>query len=92
MAGRLSEAAYARRAQRLGPDHATRTWAAASHLTASPNLWAELAALRGGAQPEPWIEASLTAHLAGSRADAERRLEAMAAALAGESADERRTR
>jgi hypothetical protein len=93
VAGRLSEEAYARRARRMGPEHAARSWAAASHLTASPNLWAELAALRGvrGARPPgPWIEASLAAHLAASRADVERRLRAMAAVLE-DPADERRS-
>jgi transcriptional regulator with XRE-family HTH domain len=92
VAARLSEAAFERRTRRLGPDQAGRSWASASHLTASPNLWAELAALRGadGArEPGPWLEASLESHLAASRAEVERRLSAMAAVLE-EPDDERR--
>jgi transcriptional regulator with XRE-family HTH domain len=83
-AARLSEAAFARRAHRLAPEQAGASWAAGSHLTPSPRLWPELASLRGRAvarEPGPWIEASLEAHLAASKGELERRLDAMAAAL-----------
>jgi transcriptional regulator with XRE-family HTH domain len=94
-AARLSEAAFARRARRLSPGHTARTWAGASHLTPSPALWPELAALRGrpGArEPGPWIEASLEAHLAAAKGELRHRLDAMAAALGDtEEAVERRS-
>lgn len=83
-ASRLSEGAFARRRRRLDPAHVGATWAAASHLTASPGLWAELASLRGrpGARaPGPWIEASLERALRRSQAELKRRLDHMARAL-----------
>ena len=79
-ASQLSEAAFARRARRLRPDEVGPTWAAASHLTPSPELWPEVAALRGGDEGE-WIEASLERHLERSQAELERRLDAMAGVL-----------
>jgi hypothetical protein len=76
----LSEAAFARRAHRVAPEHVGATWAAASHLTPSPELWAEIAALRAG-DDDDWIRASLERHLEHSNAELDRRLEAMAGAL-----------
>ena len=55
--------------------------AGASHLTASPALWRELASLRGREPPGPWLERSLEAHLERTRAELARRVEAMAEAL-----------
>jgi hypothetical protein len=51
-----------------------------------PDLWRELASLRGepGARaPGPWLERSLSRHLARSRHELERRLDRMAEAAAG---------
>ena len=65
--------------------HDDDSWAARSHLTDSPDLWAELASLRGedGAEPAgPWLKTSLEQHLERSRADLDRRVGAMARALA----------
>jgi MoxR-like ATPase len=93
-AARLSEAAFERRERRLQPEQLGGTWAGASHVTPSPQLWRELAALRGrrGApEPGPWIAESLERHLERSRADLQRRLDAMAQALEDlEEVDERR--
>ncbi len=80
----LSEGTFARRLARRQPDTAM-SWGASSHPTPSPNLWAELAALRNerGAPPcGPWLEESLRAHLESMRAELARRLAAMSAALA----------
>jgi transcriptional regulator with XRE-family HTH domain len=89
-AARLSQAGFARRAARLTPAHAQDTWAGASHLTPSPDLSAELHALRGGEPAGPWLEERLEAHLAASRAELQRRLDAMASAL-DDIEDERRS-
>ncbi|HYZ78503.1 MAG TPA: hypothetical protein VE596_14140 [Gaiellaceae bacterium] len=51
-----------------------------------PNLWRELASLRGEPGPRPpgpWIERSLERHLARSQRELARRLDRMAAAAAG---------
>jgi peptidase M28-like protein len=85
LAGRLSEPAFARRAERLRREAGGDSWAGASHLTASPGLWAELAALRGeaGARPAgPWIERSLRRHAERTRAELDRRVAAMSRAIA----------
>jgi transcriptional regulator with XRE-family HTH domain len=80
----LSAAAFAQHGERRRRQHDDDSWAARSHLTDSPDLWAELAALRGepGARkPGPWIGRSLQQHLKRSRADLDRRVDAMARAL-----------
>ena len=80
----LSQEAFTRQAARTRIQHDDDSWAARSHLTDSPELWAELASLRGedGAEPVgPWLTASLEQHLARSRADLDRRVAAMARAL-----------
>jgi Iap family predicted aminopeptidase len=84
LAPRLSAAAFARHAHRRTPDGCGDSWAQASHLTASPELWAEIASLTGrpGAQARgPWIEQSLERHLADMREELARRIEAMARTL-----------
>jgi len=84
LAPRLSQAAFARHARRRTAAGCGDSWARASHLTASPDLWAEIAALTGreGAQaPGPWLEQSLERHLEDTRAELSRRLEAMATVL-----------
>jgi Iap family predicted aminopeptidase len=61
-------------------------WGAMGDADPGPDLWRELASLRGepGARkPGPWLEASLRRHLERSRRELERRLDRMAQAAAG---------
>lgn len=84
LAPRLSEAAFATHAHRRGPAGCGDSWAQASHLTESPQLWAEIASLTGraGAEaPGPWIDRSLKEHLARAQEMLSARVEAMASAL-----------
>jgi hypothetical protein len=88
VAPKLSRAAFARHAARLGPEGCGPSWAQASHLTACPDLWAEIASLSGraGAEaPGPWIARSLKRHRTQARVERKRRVEAMASALDGTS-------
>jgi hypothetical protein len=80
LAPRLSREAFARHARRRGPGGCGDSWALASHLTPSPDLWEEIAALRGR-EPAPWVERSLEQHLERAREERARRLEAMARTL-----------
>ena len=60
---------------RRQPEHPRLSWAARNHLTDSPNLWDELASLRGeaGAQPPgAWIDRSLQGHIERTSADLDR--------------------
>jgi hypothetical protein len=62
------------------------SWPAKSHLTRTPNLWREIASIRGeaGSRPfGPWVTASLRRHEARCASEAARRTAALAAALAG---------
>jgi len=84
LAPKLSQAAFARHSERLEPSGCGPSWAQASHLTASPDLWAEIASLsgrRGAEAPGPWIERSLKRHRKHARAELKRRVEAMTSAL-----------
>ena len=84
LAPKLSQAAFAIHAARREPGGCGPSWAQASHLTSSPDLWAEIASLSGrkGAEAAgPWIERSLKRHLKQARAEVKRRVEAMASAL-----------
>jgi Iap family predicted aminopeptidase len=66
-------------------DHAGRAWGARHH-TPSPNLWRELAALRGerGAPAAgPWVDASLARAEGETRVDAETRLRRLTRAFEG---------
>ena len=59
-------------------------WGAQGDADPGPDLWRELAALRGeGRKPGSWLEQSLRRHLARSRRELERRLERMSAAAGG---------
>jgi Iap family predicted aminopeptidase len=61
-------------------------WGVQGDADTGPNLWAELASLRGepGARPPgPWIRKSLRRHLARSRKELSRRLDRMADAAGG---------
>lgn len=74
-------------------DHAGRAWGARHH-TPSPNLWGELATLRGerGARAAgPWLDASLASAEAAARSDAEARLARLALAFE-QAADDLRER
>ena len=85
-ARRLSEEAFAIRLLRRQPRGAGATWASRSHLTATPNLWRELATLRaepGSRAMGPWLERSLRRHQAHLHAEVARRISAMERALAG---------
>lgn len=80
----LGAAAFASQQAREHPDAPRLSWAAASHLTVSPNLWAELATLRGesGSRPSgPWLAASLRRHRAHVQHELRRRTQAMTRAL-----------
>jgi hypothetical protein len=62
------------------------SWAAKSHLTRSPNLWRELASIRGerGARPfGPWVAQSLEKQHAKMQAETRKRVGKVTAALRG---------
>jgi len=62
------------------------SWAAKSHLTRSPNLWRELASIRGerGARPfGPWVAQSLEKQHAKMQAETRKRVGRVTAALRG---------
>ena len=65
--------------------HATRgSWSEKSHLTRSPDLWLEIAALRSerGARPfGPWVARSLERHRRRMAAEVARRTSRLASAL-----------
>ena len=84
LARRLSREAFAIQRARRRPEHPRLSWAARNHLTDSPNLWDELASLRGEVGAEPpgaWIDRSLQGHIEHTSADLDRRLAAMELAL-----------
>jgi Iap family predicted aminopeptidase len=59
-------------------------WAALGDPDTGPDLWEELASLRGeGKEPGPWLEQSLERHLRRSRSELRRRLERMEAGTRG---------
>jgi hypothetical protein len=78
----LSEEAFARERARLDPRAPGSTWGAQGDAEVGPNLWPELASLRGepGARaPGPWLERSVARHLERARRAlevAERRMDA----------------
>ena len=76
----LSQAAFAAHARRSEPASTDRSWAMYSHITSSPDLWAEMASLRRepGARPAgAWLRNSLTRKLQHSQYDLDQRLAAM---------------
>ena len=82
----LSEEAFAREHARYGARAPGATWAAQGDPEVGPNLWRELASLRGepGARaPGPWIERSVARHLVRARRGLERAQRRMDAALDG---------
>lgn len=84
LARHLSREAFAARGARRRREHDDDSWAARSHLTSSPELWDELASLRGerDARPAgPWIADAVAGHLERSRHDLHDRVGAMAQTL-----------
>lgn len=80
----LSEPAFREHLARYAPDALERTWASASHLTPSPDLWAVIASLGGepGARAVgPWLRADLVSARDAVAAELSRRLDALSAAL-----------
>ena len=80
----LSESAFASYSEREKPAATARSWAMNSHVTSSPDLWAEIAALTGdpGAKPPgKWLRESLLRSLEHSRHDLDTRLAAMVRAV-----------
>jgi hypothetical protein len=80
----LSRDTMRRRLARVERDRAGDGWGGRSHLTESPNLWLELASLRGepDAPPADWVKRSLRNHVEHARATIERAAARMEAALA----------
>ena len=76
----LSEEAFIDHNHRSHPESLTRTWARASHLTSSPHLWREMAALCGDSDARPygpWVRASLIRAGEEARQQLVRRLDSM---------------
>jgi hypothetical protein len=84
LCGALSHDTMRRRLARLERDRAGDGWGGRSHLTESPNLWLELASLRGepGAPPADWVKRSLRGHAQDVKTTLERAAARMEAALA----------
>lgn len=82
----LSREAFALERATRGRSAERACWAAQGDPDTGPDLWAELASLRGepGARrPGPWLERRLERHLARSRRELARRLDRMERALRG---------
>jgi Iap family predicted aminopeptidase len=82
----LSHEAFRRERARRGRSARRACWGAMGDADPGPDLWRELASLRGepGArEPGPWLEQSLRRHLERSRRELRRRLDRMAAAADG---------
>jgi hypothetical protein len=82
----LSREAFRRERARRGRRARRACWGVQGDADPGPDLWRELASLRGepGARPPgPWLERSLRRHLERSRRELERRLDRMAEAAAG---------
>ena len=80
----LSEAAFGEHLARDEPDAVARSWASASHLTPSPDLWAVIASLAGddGARAVgPWLRDDLVSARDAVAAELSRRLGALSDAL-----------
>ena len=83
----LSAEAFAIERARRGRDAPRACWAAQGDPDVGPDLWHELAAIRGeaGARPAgPWIDESVQRHLAASRKELDRRIDRMTRAARGE--------
>jgi Iap family predicted aminopeptidase len=83
----LGREAFSRERARRGRVAPRACWAALGDPDIGPDLWEEIASLRGerGArEPGAWLERRLEAHLTAAGAELDRRLERMAAAACGE--------
>ena len=77
----LSDAALRAHAAQFGPDAVATSWGSACHLTDSPHLWRELAALTGEPGTErvgPWVRTALTDARDRAEQQLTQRLDAMA--------------
>src|SRR5207248_2215653 len=86
----LGRDAFRRELARRGGDAPRACWAAQGDPDTGPDLWDELASLRGerGARAGTnWIAESVEPHLGEARAELERRLDGMAAAVADPEVD-----
>jgi Iap family predicted aminopeptidase len=80
----LGREAFRVERRRRGRTAPRACWGAMGDPDTGPDLWDELASLRGeGREPGPWLEHRLERHLAGSRKELRRRLERMEAAARG---------
>jgi Iap family predicted aminopeptidase len=82
----LSEKAFRREHARRGKNVPRACWGAQGDPATGPDLWRELASLRGERDSRPpgtWIERSLARHLERTRRELDRRLERMEAAVRG---------
>jgi Iap family predicted aminopeptidase len=82
----LSHEAFRIERGRRGRHARSACWGALGDADPGPDLWRELASLRGepGARkPGPWLEQSLRRHLAAARRELQRRLARMQAAAEG---------
>jgi Iap family predicted aminopeptidase len=82
----LGPEAFAIERSRRGRNAPRACWAALGDPDIGPNLWDELASLRGepdARRPGPWLDESLRGHLDASRRELARRLDRMAEAARG---------
>jgi hypothetical protein len=79
----LSHEAFRIERGRRGRTARRACWGVQGDADPGPDLWRELAALRGERPGGPWIERSLRRHLARSRRELQRRLDRMQAAASG---------
>jgi Iap family predicted aminopeptidase len=80
----LGRDAFALEHGRRRSDARRLCWGAMGQADPGPNLWDELASLRGeGREPGPWLDKSVERHLARSRRELDRRLKRMDAAARG---------
>lgn len=82
----LSRGAFAVERGRRGRQAPRACWAAQGDPDVGPDLWVELASLRGepGSRPSgPWLERSLERHLTASHRELDRRLSRMEEAVRG---------
>ena len=79
----LSHEAFRIERGRRGRKARRACWGVQGDADPGPDLWRELAALRGERPAGPWVERSLRRHLERSRRELERRLDRMAAAASG---------
>jgi Iap family predicted aminopeptidase len=81
----LGQEGFAIERSRRGRDAPRACWGRMGDPDIGPDLWKELASLRGeGDEAGPWLEQSLERHLAKSREELRRRLERMNRAAAGQ--------